>query len=107
MPYGKPRSRSHVTTDHDQIKRWAEERGARPVRVAGTGGEGDVGIIRLDFPGNSSPTLEHISWEQWFEKFDENDLALLYQETTSTGQKSNFSKLIHSESADEYYKKAA
>ncbi len=52
-------------------------------------------MIRLDFPGYSGEeSLEQISWDEWFEKFDERDLALMVQETTSRGQKSNFNKLV-------------
>ena len=40
---------SKVSTDHEEIRRWAEERGAKPSCVRGTGGEGDIGMIRLDF----------------------------------------------------------
>lgn len=39
---------SNTTTDHEEIRRWAESRGARPARVRGTGNSGDPGIIRLD-----------------------------------------------------------
>lgn len=95
------RSTAHTTTDHDEIRNWAEERGASPACVRRTGGEGDVGMIRLDFPGYSgAQSLEHISWDEWFEKFDESNLALVYQETTARGQKSNFNKLIGRETAE-------
>lgn len=95
------RATAHTTTDHDEIRQWAEERGATPACVRRTGGEGDVGMIRLDFPGYSgSQSLEHISWDEWFEKFDESNLALLYQETTARGQQSNFNKLIGRETAE-------
>jgi len=40
-------------TDHDEIRRWAEERNAKPACVRRTGGGNDVGMIRLDFPGYS------------------------------------------------------
>jgi hypothetical protein len=89
-----------VTTDHDQIRRWAEERGAQPACVRGTGKRGDTGMIRLDFPGYSGArSLEHISWDDWFKAFDENGLALLHQDKTARGQKSNFNKLISREAA--------
>lgn len=95
------RAAAHTTTDHDEIRQWAEERGASPACVRRTGGEGDVGMIRLDFPGYSgAQSLEHISWDEWFQKFDESSLALLFQETTARGQKSNFNKLIGRETAE-------
>jgi hypothetical protein len=89
------RAGAKTTTDHDQIRRWAEARGAQPACVRGTGGKGDPGMIRLDFPGFSGEDkLQPISWDEFFEAFDENDLALLYQEKTKGGQKSNFNKLV-------------
>ena len=93
------KAKATATTDHEEIREWAEERGAKPACVRKTGGKGDVGILRLDFPGYSGEeSLEPIEWDQWFEKFDEQGLALLYQETTVGGEKSNFNKLVSRES---------
>src|SRR2546421_732684 len=98
----KSTSKSHPLTDHDEIRQWAEDRGAVPSCVKGTGGKGDVGMIRLDFPGYSGEeSLKEISWDEWFEKFDENGLALMVQEKTARGQKSNFNKLMKRTTAQE------
>lgn len=87
-------------TDHRKIREWAEERGAKPACVKGTGGKGDPGMIRLDFPGYSgAESLQAITWEEWFKAFDDNDLALLVQEETAGGQRSNFNKLVSRETA--------
>jgi hypothetical protein len=92
---------SHYLTDHDEIRRWAEERNAAPACVRHTGGKSDIGMIRLDFPGYSGETsLEHIDWVEWFQKFDENNLALLVQEETARGEKSNFNKIVGRETAE-------
>jgi len=86
---------SQTTTDHDQIRQWAEERGAHPACVKGTGGKGDAGVLRLDFPGyTGADSLQEISWDEFFAKFEDKKLALLYQDTTKGGQKSNFNKLV-------------
>ena len=59
-------------------------------------------MIRLDFPGYSGEkSLQPIDWDEWFEKFDENGLALMVQDTTARGQKSNFNKLVKRETAEE------
>lgn len=95
-------ARASYTIDHDFIRQWAEERGATPSAVKGTGGDDDPGIIRLDFPGFSGEgTLEPISWEEFFQKFDERELALLYQEETAEGQKSNFNKIVKRSTVEE------
>jgi hypothetical protein len=86
-----------TTTDHHEIKNWAEERGGRPARVKGTGSDEDPGMIRIDFTGEGS--LEDIAWDDWFRKFDESNLALVFQETTAGGEKSNFNKLVGRETA--------
>jgi len=85
---------SHTTTNHDQIREWVEARGGRPARVKSTA-EGSDGLLRIDYPGYSGDeSLEEITWEAWFEVFDENELAFLYQEHTKDGEVSRFSKLI-------------
>ncbi len=101
------RAQSNVTTDHDEIRQWAETRDAQPSCVKGTGNEGDIGMLRLDFPGFSGEeSLQHISWDDWFEKFDERNLALLYQEMTAGGARSNFNKLVSRETAQAAESKA-
>ena len=103
---------SKITTDHDEIRKWAEEHGGRPATVRSThdkghgqghGKNGGTGIIRIEFPdapNSKHDALEEISWEEFFEKFDESDLALLYQEETAGGERSNFNKLIGRETAE-------
>jgi hypothetical protein len=90
------RAESHTTTDHDEIRRWCEERGGKPSEVTRTAGKrGQTGIIRIDFPGYSGESsLNEISWDEFFEKFDQSKLAFLYQDTTADGQKSNFNKFV-------------
>jgi len=97
---GRNGAKAEPLTDHEQIRQWAEERSARPSCVRGTGSGNDTGMIRLDFPGyTGEDSLEEISWDDWFEKFDENGLALLVQQTTAGGEKSNFNKLVSRQTA--------
>lgn len=96
---------SKRTTDHEEIRQWAEARGAKPAAVKGTSrtgsGSDDVGIIRLDFPGYSGEgSLEEISWTQFFRKFEESQLALVYQEETEGGEQSNFNKLVRRDGSE-------
>jgi hypothetical protein len=92
---------SNTTTDHETIRQWTEERGGSPAAVEGTSrGEGDPGMIRIDFPGYSGEgKLRPISWDEWFGKFDASGLALVYEDTTARGQRSNFNKLVARETA--------
>ncbi len=86
--------RGQVTKDHGYIKRWVEQRGGHPATVKGTG-DGGAGILRIDFPGYSGEgKLREISWDEFFDKFDEEDLAFLHQDRTSGGRTSRFCKLV-------------
>jgi hypothetical protein len=88
-------SKTRTTTDHEEIRRWVEEHGGKPARVRGTGSDGDPGVLRIDFPGGSGEEeLEPIDWDEWFRKFDENNLAFLYQEEKADGGDSTFFKLV-------------
>lgn len=95
-------SHTKTTTDHDEIRRWCEERGAKPSTVARTHKGNDVGLLRIDFPGYSGEgTLEEITWEEFFDKFDRSGLAFIYQEKTADGAKSNFCKLVSADTVEE------
>jgi hypothetical protein len=88
-------SESKTTTDHEEIKRWVEEHDGEPAAVRATESDGDPGILRIDFPGGAGEeSLDHISWDEWFNKFEENDLAFLYQEQKASGEDSTFFKLV-------------
>ena len=92
---------SYTTTDHDVIRAWAEARGARPASVASTAGKNDAGILRLDFPGgdDNDDGLNDVDWTPFFETFDDRKLAFVYQEKTSDGSESRFSKFVSRDSA--------
>jgi len=86
-----------TTINHEEIRRWVEERGGHPARVKGTDDKGS-GVLRIDYPGFSGEErLEEITWEDFFSGFEDNKLAFLYQEETKSGSESRFSKLIERE----------
>ncbi len=84
---------STTTTDHDEIRRWAESRDGHPARVQGTG---KGGVLRIDF-NEPEERLERIDWEEFFRIFDDNRLSFLYQEKAADGSTSRFNKLISRE----------
>jgi hypothetical protein len=78
---------TQAITDHEEIRRWAEERGGRPARVLGSGDGGDPGLPRIDFEDAlPDPELERISWEEFFEKFKESRIAFLCQDRRREGR---------------------
>ncbi|HEX7047037.1 MAG TPA: hypothetical protein VF275_05660 [Gammaproteobacteria bacterium] len=83
------------TQDHEIIRRWAENRGGKPATVKRTKDDGEPGVLRIDFEGYSGEeSLEEISWDEFFDKFDEKELDFLYQEKTSDGEPSRFFKFV-------------
>jgi hypothetical protein len=78
-----------TTTNHEEIRRWVEARGGRPAHVAETGGADDPGILRIDFR-EPDERLKEMSWDDWFDAFEENNLAFLYQDEEG----SRFNKLV-------------
>jgi hypothetical protein len=88
-------SETKTTTDHDEIRRWVEEHGGKPAIVSGTRTDDDSGVLRIDFPdGAGEDELEHVTWDEWFEIFDRNQLAFVYQERQASGEDSTFNKIV-------------
>ncbi len=83
------------TTSHEEIRKWVEDRGGHPATVKTTAQNEPAGILRIDFPGYSGEeSLEEISWDEFFDKFEESSLAFLHQDRTHDGKVSRFCKFI-------------
>ncbi|MDB5609598.1 MAG: uncharacterized protein JWP25_6498 [Bradyrhizobium sp.] len=91
-------SDSETTTDHEFIKKWAEDRGGRPATVRDTEENGHAGVLRIDF-GPKEDRLEEIDWNEFFRKFDEAGLAFLHQDRTKDGKLSRFHKFVRRSAA--------
>jgi hypothetical protein len=87
---------SKKTTDHDEIRKWVEARGGVPATVRSTGSKDEPGVLRIQFQEQESgESLEEISWDDFFEKFEEQKLAFLYQDETKQGKTSRFFKFVN------------
>jgi hypothetical protein len=87
---------SKKATDHDEIRAWVEARKGVPATVKGTErAVEESGILRIAFPEYSEESsLDQITWEEFFHKFEESKLAFLYQEQTKEGAQSRFFKFV-------------
>lgn len=85
---------SVTTTDHDQIRRWVEARDGTPAAVRATETDDDPGILRIRFRDESADDLDAIGWEEFIAKFEESELALLYQDRTTDGGTGRFRKFV-------------
>lgn len=89
-----------VTTSHDIIRQWAENRGANPATTPGSEDNGNVGVLRLDFPHYGGAVLRRVEWADWFATFDARNLSFRYQEHRADGEPSNFFRLERAPAAD-------
>ena len=90
-------SDAQTTTDHDTIRNWAEDRDGRPATVAATEEGDEPGVLTIHFHGvhdEADEDLEDISWDDWFDKFEDENLAFLHQDETADGSTSRFFKLV-------------
>jgi hypothetical protein len=92
------KAEERTLTDHGEIRKWADARGAKPTCVKGTENDEGTCLLRLDFPGyTGEDSLQPVSWEQWFRVFDKRKLALIVEDRTADGKPSNFNKLVSRE----------
>lgn len=59
-----------------------------------------MGMICIEFPdapSASDENLQEINWDEFFEKFEEAELAMVLQDETASGEQSNFYKVIKRE----------
>lgn len=91
---------TRVTTDHHLIRAWAEDHDAVPATVRGTTDDG-LGVLTLDMLGHGAgeDSLEHVSWDDWFDKFEDSNLAFLFQHEKSSGEDSTFFRLVDRDAA--------
>lgn len=88
------------TTDHDKIRAWVEVRNGRPtvVKRSHDTAEGG-GILRIDFD-EPEASLEEVPWDEFFETFEDRQLAFLYQDRTADGELSRFFKFVRRDEDD-------
>lgn len=65
------------TTDRTLVRSVVEERGGYPAHAPESEGQGDQGLLRIGFRDRNED-LKEITWEAFFEEFDEKDLAFVY-----------------------------
>ncbi len=79
---------TETTTDHEEIRNWVESRGGRPATARSSGGD-HAGVLSIVFSGVAGIArpggVDVISWEEWFDRFDEDGLAFSYEKRREDG----------------------
>lgn len=83
-----------ATRSRAVIRQWAEQRKATPATEpagqAGQGGQGtDERVLRFDFPDAQSGALQPVSWDEFFQIFDERELVFHFQQHMTAGEVSD------------------
>ncbi|WP_440006977.1 hypothetical protein [Halomicrococcus sp. SG-WS-1] len=91
---------SKITTDRETIRNWADERNLEPVRrtTAGTE-EPSVRLVHDAETGRSGH--EEVSWDEFFDRFEDEQLAFMYQEFDSVDDEVEFAEVIDRTSIDD------
>ncbi|MEA1932555.1 MAG: hypothetical protein U9O06_13555 [Euryarchaeota archaeon] len=67
-----------ITTDHETIREWVEQRDGTPAQETGQGDDArSLYVVQED---ETMEGLEPISWEAFFETFEAEELAFVYQD---------------------------
>ena len=70
-----------TTTEHALVRKLIEDREGYPAHLQASEGQGDSGLLQVGLTEeNEGEELKEPSWEQFFEKFEEKDLAFAYRE---------------------------
>lgn len=80
------------TTDRDEIEAWVEERGGMPAIIESTW-DGNTAVLRIDF-GEQDDRIMYISWDLFFDIFEDGDLEFLHQNYLSDGSMSRFYRFV-------------
>jgi hypothetical protein len=80
-----------ITRDHDSIRQWASDRNAEPATGEATrSGPATVNVqdggagIRFNFP--AAALFRPIGWEEWFDNFDSNGCAFVFDDDSSSNR---------------------
>jgi hypothetical protein len=94
------------TRDHEVIRQWAEARHAEPATGETTrSGPAKVNVndggagVRFNFPGASA--FRPISWDEWFENFDQHHCAFVFDNDNSMGV-SNHYRIVNADGLQGY-----
>jgi hypothetical protein len=88
-------SHRHITTDHDEIRRWIQTHHGAPARKLTFTTTHPDGFLCIDFLGMHTPDLQHLSWTEWFTTFDKQGLALCYPDPHIHDGTSAWFELVH------------
>jgi hypothetical protein len=87
--------KTKITKDHKLIKEWVVSRGGIPGRVIENEAPTEEnGVLDIKFPERTDNKVIPITWNEFFTRFEQSNLAFLFEDDNRNGVKSKFFKLI-------------
>lgn len=81
------------TIEHRVVREWAEKRGLVPTTIRGTWGSDLPTPLQLTEPeADADPARIELTWDQFFEIFEDRQLAFTYQDDDVSGVPSQYYK---------------
>ncbi|ELY75212.1 hypothetical protein [Natrinema gari] len=96
-PPSETPTQRRLTTDPERIRKWAEARDAVPVRIRDSEGHG-YSFARRDELGERH---EEVTWDEFTERFEDDDLVFVYHEAEPTGEEMGFFEIVERDRAFE------
>lgn len=92
------------TTDEEEIRAWIEERGGVPVLVKGVeeNGKESPDMLHIAF-GPLVPDMEEVTWDEFFERLENEQLALEYDDAAPREQIPDFEFVDRERELEEFY----
>ena len=77
------------TIDHKEIREWIEEQNGMPAVLTETSEDEEDGVesadmLHISFDPND-PNMVEMEWDEFFERFDNDNLALVYDDIIPKG----------------------
>ena len=77
---------ANATTDHALVRELVEQGDGYPAHLAESEGTGDGGLLRIGSErGDPDDSLKEISWDEFFDEFEEKELMLVYEDADDPG----------------------
>ncbi len=84
-------AQGRVTTDRNVIRKWAKARHGLPAIIKKVTGAGIEMALSIIFPDSQSDEIaRRITWEEFFEQFDNQHLVFVYEDRDQNHKQSRY-----------------
>jgi hypothetical protein len=85
------------TKDHDEIRAWIEKHNGRPAVLSDTTNDDIQGLLYIHFGLGARKVGAPISWEEFFDRFDEARVVFRYNDEVIRGMENESYSFVSNE----------